>query len=190
MKSRARTPNPGTSGGIPEPKSVVPEVREATGISVELPSLRFRINSILVPIDFSDASKEALAYAVPLAAQFAAKLTILHVVEPVATPDFAKSFPLALDSARVLAACRRRLRQIVKEQQIDPKLVEAVFARPGRSYHEITEAARTLDTDLIIIATHGYTGLKHALLGSTTERVVRHAPCPVLVVRERKREFV
>jgi nucleotide-binding universal stress UspA family protein len=57
--------------------------------------------------------------------------------------------------------------------------------RFGRSFHEIAAAARTLKADLIIISTHGYTGLKHAVLGSTTERVVRHASCPVLVVRQR-----
>jgi nucleotide-binding universal stress UspA family protein len=63
--------------------------------------------------------------------------------------------------------------------------VEKVLVRFGRSFHEITEAARNRKADLIIISTHGYTGLKHAVLGSTTERVVRYAPCPVLVVRQR-----
>ena len=73
----------------------------------------------------------------------------------------------------------------MKQAGVNPKLVEKLLVRFGRSYHEIAEAARTLKVDLIIISTHGYTGLKHAFLGSTTERVVRHAPCPVLVVRER-----
>ena len=68
--------------------------------------------------------------------------------------------------------------------------MEKALVRYGRSFHEIAEAARTLKVDLIILSTHGYTGLKHALLGSATERVVRHAPCPVLVVREREHEFV
>ena len=64
-------------------------------------------------------------------------------------------------------------------------MLEMVLVRFGRSFHEIAEAARTRKVDLIIISTHGYTGLKHAVLGSTTERVVRHAHCPVLVVRQR-----
>jgi nucleotide-binding universal stress UspA family protein len=62
--------------------------------------------------------------------------------------------------------------------------------RAGKPYEEIVTAAKRLEADLIIISTHGRTGLKHALLGSTTERVVRYAPCPVLVVRERERDSV
>ena len=148
------------------------------------------IKSVLVPLDFSGESKKALAYALPFAEQFGAKLTLLHVVESVATPDFATSFPLAIENDKVMALCKRKLEHLIKEQAIDPKLVEKALVRCGRSFHEIADAARTLKVDLIIISTHGYTGLKHALLGSTTERVVRHAPCPVLVVREREHEFV
>jgi len=152
--------------------------------------LRFHIKSVLVPLDFSEESKKALAYAVPFAEQFGAKLTLLHVVEPVATPGFAASFPLALENDKLMAVCKGKLEHLIKEQAIDPKLVEKALVRCGRSFHEIAEAARTLKVDLIVISTHGYRGLKHALLGSTTERVVRHAPCPVLVVREREHEFV
>jgi nucleotide-binding universal stress UspA family protein len=65
-----------------------------------------------------------------------------------------------------------------------------VAVRTGTAFLEIAEAAKSLEADLIIIATHGYTGLKHLLLGSTAERVVRSAPCPVLVVREHEHEFV
>jgi nucleotide-binding universal stress UspA family protein len=149
-----------------------------------------KIKYILVPIDFSAPSKKALDYAVPFAEQFGAKLTLLHVVEPVATPDFANSFPLMMENDKLMAACKAQLQSLVKVQVIDPKLVEKTLVRQGRAFHEIADAARTLKMDLIIISTHGYTGLKHALLGSTAERVVRHAPCPVLVVREREQEFV
>jgi nucleotide-binding universal stress UspA family protein len=149
-----------------------------------------KIKYILVPIDFSAPSKKALDYAVPFAEQFGAKLTLLHVVEPVATPDFANSFPLMMENDKLMAACKAQLQSLVKVQVIDPKLVEKTLVRQGRAFHEIADAARTLKMDLIIISTHGYTGLKHALLGSTAERVVRHAPCPVLVVREREHEFV
>jgi len=61
--------------------------------------------------------------------------------------------------------------------------------RNGLPSHEIVEAAKDLDIDLIIIATHGYTGWKHFCIGSTAERVVRAAPCPVLVVREKEHQF-
>jgi nucleotide-binding universal stress UspA family protein len=134
------------------------------------PLLPLRIKSILVPLDFSAPSMKALDYAVAVAKQFRAKLTLLHVVEPIATADFAASVPLVMEDDKVMAAHR---------------MLEMVLVRFGRSFHEIAEAARTRKVDLIVISTHGYTGLKHALLGSTTERVVRHAHCPVLVVRQR-----
>jgi nucleotide-binding universal stress UspA family protein len=159
-------------------------------ITIELVPAELKLTSILVPIDFSAPSKKALTYAVPFAKQFGAKLTLLHVIEPLITPDFADAYPLAEDNDKDEAACKERLEQIAKEQAIDPKLVEKTLVRQGRSFREIVDAARTLKSDLIIISTQGHTGLKHALLGSTTERVVHQAPCPVLVVREHEREFV
>jgi nucleotide-binding universal stress UspA family protein len=155
-----------------------------------MPRPVFRLKSILVPIDFSAESEKALAYAVPFARQFGARLTVLHVVEPVAMPDFARSFPLTIENDKVMAECKGHLQRIVKDLKIEPALMEKTLVRTGRSFNEIAEAARTLKADLIIISTHGYAGLKHALLGSTTERVVRHAPCPVLVVRSHEHEFV
>ena len=142
------------------------------------------IKSILVPVDFSAPSRKALAYAVSFAEHFGAKLTLLNVVEPVATPDFMASFPIAMEEDKVRAGCKAQLDRLIEQEAIDPKRVERTLVRQGRSFHEITEAARTLNMDLIIMSTHGYTGLKHALLGSTTERVVRHASCPVLVLRK------
>jgi len=143
------------------------------------------VKSILVPLDFSPSSKKALDYAVEFARQFKAKLTLLHVVEPVATPDFASSFPLVMEDDKLMAAAKNELERAVKSARIPRGVVEKVLVRFGRSFHEIADAARTRKVNLIIISTHGYTGLKHALLGSTTERVVRHASCPVLVVRQR-----
>jgi universal stress protein A len=148
------------------------------------------IQSILVPLDFSESSEKALAYAAALASQFGARLTLLHVVEPAATPDFAKSFPLLMDNDRITAVCKNRLERLTEELAIVPRIIEKRLVRYGRSFQEIAEAARTLKVDLIVISTHGYTGLKHAFLGSTTERVVRLAPCPVLVVRQREHDFV
>src|SRR5207248_3408162 len=83
-----------------------------------------RIKSILVPIDFSASSKKALDYAVAFAEQFGARLTLLHVVEPDATPDFAKSFPLMMENDKVMAAAKGQLEHTIKEQALDPKLVE------------------------------------------------------------------
>lgn len=163
----------------PKPKRIAPGKSALGG---KLSTLR--INSILVPLDFSLHSKQALDCAVDFARQFGAKLTLLHVVEPIATPDFAASFPLAMENDKLMAAARSELERVAKAARIPRGMVEKVLVRFGRSFHEIADAACTRKVDLIIISTHGYTGLKHALLGSTTERVVRHAPCPVLVVRQ------
>lgn len=162
--------------------------RPAAGAARIAPLLH--IKSILVPTDFSPESEKALAYAVPLARAFGARLILLHVVEPIATPDFAKSFPLAMENDRRMADGKRHLERVARDIGIEPKLLGRIVVRYGRSFNEIADAARLLKADLIVISTHGYTGLKHALLGSTTERVVRHAPCPVLVVRPREHEFV
>jgi nucleotide-binding universal stress UspA family protein len=180
-KKSNRRSEPGTSSHSRK------SARPARMSIVTTAAFRMQIKSILVPIDFSAPSKQALAYAAPLARQFGAKLTLMHVVE-IATPDFAQSFSLA--NQKVMAVCKGQLEHVMKEQAIEPKLVEKTLVRQGRSFHEIANAASTLKVDLIILSTHGYTGLKHALLGSTTERVVRHAPCPVLVVRARKHDSI
>jgi len=75
--------------------------------------------------------------------------------------------------------------QELANQLLPPGLAEKLVVRVGVPYHEIVEAAGELQADLIVITTHGHTGLKHVLLGSTAEWVVRHAPCPVLTVRRR-----
>ena len=143
-----------------------------------------------MPIDFSPESEKALVYAVPFARQFAAKLILVHVIEPIATPDFAESFPLVIRTDELIGSARRHLKRIAGDLQIEPALVGKVVVRFGKAFHEIVATAQAEQADLVIISTHGRTGLKHAFLGSTTERVVRHAGCPVLVVRPREREFV
>ena len=151
---------------------------------------RLRLRSILVPTDFSKPAAKALGYATALAAQSGARLTLLNVVEPIgATPDFTYS-PLVLENEKVTAAAKEQLRRLIQQQGIDPRLMAKALVRHGVPFNEITTAAAKLKVDLIVIATHGYTGLKHVLLGSTAERVVRHAPCPVLVVRQKQREFI
>jgi len=142
------------------------------------------IRSILVPIDFSKPSERALDYAVSLAKQFGAKLTLLTVVEPFPTPDFAY-YPLVMENDKILAASKRQLEQVMIKTGIATGLVEKTLVRNGVPYREITDAARTLKVDLIVISTHGYSGVAHVFMGSTAERVVRHAECPVLVVRGR-----
>jgi universal stress protein A len=156
---------------------------------IELVPALLKIRDILVPLDFSEPSLKALKYAMAFAEQFGAKLTLLHVVEPIVVPDLAY-MPLAIDHDRIAAGAKAKLEQLCKRNRLEPRLIRKKLVRTGTPFRAITDAARGLKVDLIIVATHGYTGLAHALLGSTAERVVRHAPCPVLTVRESEHEFV
>ena len=155
------------------------------------PPSPFQLKHILVPVDFSDTSKKALQYAVPFAAQFGASITLLHVIEPFALPAELGYVPPEVEQAG-RTAMKASLENLAErcQQQLGIKCRSQASVRMGVPWHEITTAARASAADLIIIATRGRTGIQHVLVGSTAERVVRHAPCPVLVVREREREFV
>ncbi len=145
------------------------------------------MKSIVVPVDFSATSRQGLAYAVRLAEQFGGKITVIHVIEPIAAPEFAAvSLLIENDSAR--KAAKAKLDEVLREMKVPARLLDKTLVRFGSPFAEVTSAARTLKADLIVLTTHGYTGLKHVLMGSTAERVVRHAPCPVLTVREKARK--
>jgi nucleotide-binding universal stress UspA family protein len=143
------------------------------------------INKILVPIDFSGYSKNLLNYANNFAKIFEAKIYLIHVVEPIIYPvDFSMGqidFPAA-DSDIAIKA-EEELKKLV-ESSVDKNIETEVIIKSGKPFVEINETARELDIDLIIIATHGHTGVEHLLFGSTAEKVVRKAPCPVLTLRE------
>lgn len=149
----------------------------------------FRLKKILVPIDFSECSQKALRYALPFAGEFGAQILLVHVVEPVFVPENLMMAAPELPElgATVVSEAQNKLSRVSK-QTIPAEIKVDMVVRVGRPYQEIIEAARAEDADLIVIATHGYTGLKHVFLGSTAERVVRHSPCPVLAVRETERE--
>jgi len=148
-----------------------------------------RLKKILTPIDFSDASQQALHYAVAFAERFQASLVLLHIVEfNFMGSDFG-AVELAQIEADLEENAFRQLADWVK-REAGSRVPAEPLVRNGRPYLEIVEAAKSLDVDLIIIATHGHTSLAHVLLGSTVERVIRHAACPVLVVRRAERDFV
>ena len=149
----------------------------------ELVPTAFKLQKILVPTDLSECSKKALQYAVPFAKQFGAELHLLYVSEPY--PPVPELGPVEVvppqDAKTDLEALRRSIGQGVRA---------SASLRVGTPHVEITEAASALAADLIIIATHGRKGFERMFLGSTTETVVRHAPCPVLIVRQTERDFV
>lgn len=150
----------------------------------------FRLKKILVPVDFSDCSKKALQYALPLAKLHEAELTLLYVVPP---PTYAVGEYGAVDCAPLEAELRaggeRDLAALAKAEVGDDAKT-TTMVRTGSAADEIVELARVIPADMIVLSTHGRTGLKHVLLGSVAEHVVRRAPCPVLVVREREHEFL
>lgn len=176
----------------PEPRrraKVIPAPAPAKSAEViELVPAVLRVESILVPTDFSPQAEKALRYALAFARQFGARLMLLHVMEPLAAPDFA-CFPLIEARDKVTRAAKQRLAALADRFASEGSIKETMV-RDGRAFQVITDVARESKANLIIIATHGHTGAARLLLGSTTERVVRHAPCPVLVVRETEAEFV
>lgn len=177
----ARWENEG--GALPETKSLKRGARKGpqTG-NLETTGLR----RILVPIDFSPESLKTLRYGKLLAKRFDAKLHLVHVVTPPPMfPARRGTLSWAFSKTEVAGNAKKRLKNLAAEFSLPPR-PSSWTVRVGATADEISEVARTTDADLIAIATRGYTGLKHAFLGNTTERVVREAPCPVLVVRDRE----
>lgn len=149
--------------------------------------LEFKIESILVPLDFSPASMQALDYAVALAKQFRASIHLVHVHPPDEPASGPGASHLLLQSAEAIKRLNEELAGIHRKR-VEPFCPENCHIRGGRPYQEIIGLAREIDADLIVLSTRGHSGLKHLLLGSTAERVVRSAPCPVLVARKRKQK--
>ncbi|MDQ7815933.1 MAG: universal stress protein [Melioribacteraceae bacterium] len=143
------------------------------------------IKNILVPIDFSDYSKNALRYAVQFAKQFKAKMYLIYVVEPMIYPADFSMGQVAIPSmdADLQNRADEELKSLAKNF-IESSIKSETIIRTGKPFVEINETAKDIDADLIIMATHGHTGVEHLLFGSTAEKVVRKAPCPVLTLRE------
>lgn len=150
------------------------------------------LHRILIPTDFSKYSQSALIYAAAFAEKFAAELYLLHVVQDLALfiPDMVTvTPPLAPSVDQLTAAARDAFERIIQENHLHGFTVHRQV-RQGTPFYEIIRFAKETDIDLIVMGTHGHTGLAHVLLGSVTEKVVRKAPCPVLTVRHPEHEFV
>lgn len=151
-----------------------------------------KLAKILVPIDFSKYGEEALLYGCALADKFGAHVHLLHVVDDY-YPYIAEAPVYAGNREDYLAGLRSGA-----EQELDklPKSDWCAADRVTRSvivgtpFVEIVRYAKAEDVDLIVVGSHGRSGLAHVLMGSVAERVVRKAPCPVLTVRPGQHEFV
>ncbi len=140
------------------------------------------VSKILVPTDFSGPALQALRYAVGLAPHLTASLHLLYVVEPAIYPA---ELGIAVNIEGDLAdRGREQLEKLVKQEC--GALETQVEVATGVADLKIVETATESGADMIVMGTHGHSGLAHVLLGSTAERVVRKAPCPVLTIRSQE----
>lgn len=160
-------------------KTVVNPPKKNVGIITH-----FKINRILVPIDFSTHSKNALNYAVSIAANFNSELILVYVVEPTIYPADFSFGQVAVPSIEneLRERGRTELDNLVTTS-IPAELNSKSVIRTGKPFMEIIKTAIEENVDMIIIATHGHSKVEHLLFGGTTEKVVRKAPCPVLIIR-------
>lgn len=143
--------------------------------------------TILVPCDFSDCSRLALGYAAMVAKLSGGTLVLLHVIEPVRPGLLIEATVSRQHQGRMRERAAHELAAWVKRHASDVG-VRRPLVKSGKPWEVIVAVASKTAADLIVIGTHGYTGLKHTVLGSVAERVVRHAPCPVLTVRTRAKQ--
>lgn len=142
-----------------------------------------KVKKILCPVDFSDCSKQAFPYAKMLAESLGAEVMLLHVFEPYVLPlEYGLApIPFFEIEAEAKRNSQTQLDQIAKEDFSGVKVTSLIGA--GRSSDVILQTVKTHEADMIVLSTHGRTGLSHAFMGSTAEKVVRTANCPVLTVR-------
>jgi nucleotide-binding universal stress UspA family protein len=144
---------------------------------------------ILVTTDFSEAGDHAIAHAFRMAADHGAEVLLQHVLETIVAPNplYAHYYPTDLLTPEIRVRAESDARQALLERIPKTGTLAAVPHRVvithGMPAEEIIRAVQEQQVDLVVISTHGRTGLKRFFLGSTAERVVRHVECPVLVVR-------
>ena len=146
-----------------------------------------RIATVLVPTDFSEESFKALRYGAALARRAAAALHVVHVAEIDFAPPGAAlpgRNPL-VDENEEARALRQQIQEVVGSG-----ITPTFHGRTGRAFDQIVRFARELQADVIVMSTHGRTGLKRLVLGSNAERVVQHSSCPVFIVREKEQDIL
>ena len=147
------------------------------------------IKKILCPTDFSDTSKSAIDWAVSLASSQHAELWLLHVVDHLQGFEHYQIFLLTPHeiAEKLVDPAKGELSKIALKIKKNIKIETAI--KQGKTFVEIIKTAKEQGIDLIVIGSHGRTGLSHVLIGSVAEKVSRKAPCPVLIVREKDKLF-
>jgi universal stress protein A len=155
--------------------------------------MNLQIRSILVPTDFSECGNYALSWAASLARTFNASIICVHVIEPIVPTvgysGMSEPLPIADISEQLEDSAERELPKLAECEECAGLDVEELIVH-GEAASEIVQVAKERDVDLIVVSSHGRTGLGRILFGSTAEAVVRHAPCPVLVVKPEPGEEV
>ncbi len=145
-----------------------------------------QIRSILLPTDFSDCGNYALSFAASLARTFGASIICVHVIEPmvptVGYSGMTEPLPIADITDQLEYSAERELPKLAEREECAGLEVEEMIVH-GEAASEIVRVAKERNVDLIVVSSHGRTGLGRILFGSTAEAVVRHASCPVLVVK-------
>lgn len=171
----------------PTPKANAATLTGAASGATGFPAAALAFRKILVPVDFSIHSRKTVQQAFAFATQAGADVILVHIVDALVAhqegaapqyiaPDYIKeNSEASLSLLRTLSVGA----PVKVEQEV----------RVGRPWKEIIDLAAEKNVDLIVIPTHGYTGIRHAMLGSVAEKVVRHAPCPVLVTRVDEADF-
>ena len=148
-----------------------------------------QIRSILLPTDFSECGNFARSYAASLARKFGASIIAVHVIEPmvptVGYSGMTEPLPIADIADQLETSAERELPRIAEGEECAGLEIEEVIVH-GEAAAEIVRVAKERNADLIVLSSHGRTGLGRILFGSTAEAVVRHASCPVLVVKPAK----
>jgi nucleotide-binding universal stress UspA family protein len=139
----------------------------------------FPFKRIVCPIDFSDSSKQVLRLAIRMAERYHAELIFISVNE---YHPLGRQFEFNITDWDIEQQIHAALDDLLKKN-VPAELIYSVIVKTGRTYHEICNAAVERKADLILLAPYGLSELSHILIGGTAERVVRFAPCPVLVVR-------
>lgn len=144
-----------------------------------------QIRRIVCPTDFSPTARHACDYAAELARSFGAELVLLHVIPELNYPTRSFGMAVAFPHLREELHQRSRDELAAEAKRFDPSLKVVTEVRDGISHEQVLDCAKAHQADLIVMGTHGHTGLAHMVLGSTAERVVRMADCPVMTVRSK-----
>jgi nucleotide-binding universal stress UspA family protein len=150
-----------------------------------------KLKRILVPTDFSESANHALLYGMSFAREYRGELLLLHVVETLSVGYASDLFPVPMAEVfqEIAGYARSELEKLAATARERGVAVRETITQ-GKPAAEIIRVACEEEVDMIVLGTHGRGLIDHALFGSTTERVVRKAPCPVLTCRLKEHEFI